>query len=102
MKLTKAEMETTVNFDASSATATVYTNQKSIIRLMENRVKQFPDAYRLLRVDAWGGHEYTMPARLVRFGKPSSEAQRAAGREKAVNLLKQRQKSVCNAVDDKL
>ena len=80
MTLTRAEQETTISYDASSQTATVYTIHPPTIRKLEKLVEACPDAYNRTRIDKWGGHWYEMPVRLIRFGKPASEARKEKAR----------------------
>lgn len=102
MQLSREEQETSIVFDASSKTASVFSANPAIIRRLNKIAESYPEAYKCIKIDRWGGHHYEMPVHLIQFRKPASEKQRAAGREKACNLLKQRQKSVCNTEGDKL
>ena len=81
MNLTREEQETTINFDAASQTASVYTCHPGTIKKMEKLSNEFPEVYKRVKVDRWGGYWYEMPVRLLRFGKPASEAQREASRQ---------------------
>lgn len=81
MNLTREEQETTISFDASSQTASVYTHHPSTIRKMEKLSNEFPEVYKRVKIDRWGGYWYEMPVRLLRFGKPASEARREANRK---------------------
>lgn len=78
-KLSKAEMQTHITWDAEQKQATVYTCDPATMRKLDRLVKEYPDAYRC----TWEGEnpsarKYTFPARYLRFGKPASEAQKAA------------------------
>lgn len=80
-RLTRAEMETIVRWDAETKQASVYTCDPIELRKLERLAAQFPDEYRLVR--EWTNptaREYTAPARLIRFGKPATEAQKERGR----------------------
>lgn len=81
MNLTREEQETTINFDAASQTASVYTCHPGTIKKMEKLSNEFPKVYKRVKVDRWGGYWYEMPVRLLRFGKPASEARREASRK---------------------
>ena len=80
-KLSKAEMQTHITWDAEQKQATVYTCDPATIRKLDRMVRECPDTYRCI----WEGQnptakKYTLPARYVRFGHPASEAVIAANR----------------------
>ena len=82
-KLSKAEMQTHITWDAEQKQATLYTCDTVTIRKLDRLVKECPNAYRCI----WVGEnptarKYTFPARYLRFGKPASEATVEAGRRK--------------------
>ncbi len=103
MHLTREEQETTINYDASSPIATVYTIHPPTIRKLEKLVAAFPDDYKREKIDRWGGHHYEMPVRLIRFGKPASEAQKEKARimaqKKAFSSLSIEEKNGSNDSD---
>ena len=78
-QLTKEEQETTVNWCAADSTATIDTADPAVMRKLDRLVQEHPDVYKVVRVDPnYAAKMYSVPARFVRFGKPASEAQRAA------------------------
>lgn len=77
--LTLPERETTVRWDAEERIAHIYTADPVYIRRLDKLVEQFPDVYKLVIRDQYGA-KYTVPNKYVRFGKPASEAQKAAAR----------------------
>jgi len=80
-KLTKEEMETTVNWCAADSMATIDCADPAIIRKLDRLVEQYPDVYKITRVDQTClAKMYSIPARFIRFGKPASAAQREAAR----------------------
>lgn len=69
IKLTKYEMETTVNYNAGEQTATVYTRDKAVMRKLDRLVEAYPESYRLLEqtdIDK----TYSMPKSFVNYRKP--------------------------------
>ena len=82
-KLSKAEMQTHITWDAEQKQATVYTCDPATMRKLDRLVREYPETYRCI----WEGEnpsarKYTFPARYLRFGKPASEATVEAGRRK--------------------
>lgn len=47
-KLTRFEMETTVNFNAEERMAILYTRDKTVMRRLDKLVAEFPDIYKLV------------------------------------------------------
>lgn len=45
-KLTRYEMETTVNFNADDQTAVLYTRDRVVMRRLDRLVKEFPDLFK--------------------------------------------------------
>lgn len=85
--ISRYEMETHITWNAEEKIATVYTCDPTTIRKLDKLVEQCPGVYSCI----WEGEnptakKYTVPARYVRFGKPISEAQAAAGREKMLKI----------------
>lgn len=86
----REEMQTTINWDAASKTAEIFTVIPTDITKLNKMCEKHPDHYKLVRVDKWGGHHYECPASRVRFSPPASEAQREAARKKLqCRLLRQ-------------
>lgn len=83
ISLSRMEMETHITWDAEGKLATVYSCDPAMIRKLDKLVNACPEAYRCIWEDANPtAKKYTLPAQYVRFGKPASEAQKKAGREK--------------------
>ena len=83
ISLSRYEMETHITWNAEEKIATVYTCDPVTIRKLDKLVSICPEVYRCIWEDVNpAAKKYTVPARYVRFGKPISEAQRNAGREK--------------------
>ena len=81
----RAERETTIRFDAEEKTAHIYTADPVYIRKLDKLTETNPESYRLTWTEPGGGaKKYEAPARLIRFGKPTTEAQREAGRKKGL------------------
>lgn len=86
---TRAEMETTIVFDAEEKIAHIYTADPVYIRRLDKLAAEHPDTYRMIWADKGdAAKKYTAPSRLIRFGKPASEARREAGRAMFAKLVK--------------
>lgn len=77
--LQAAERETTIRWDAEEKVAHIYTGDPVYIRKLDKLCENHPDEYKLVQRDEYGAR-YIGPARLIRFGKPASEARREAAR----------------------
>ena len=93
-RISRHEMETHITWNAEEKIATVYTCDPATIRKLDKLTQQCPEAYRCI----WEGEnptarKYTVPARYVRFGKPASEAMKAAGRRVAATRIKAQEKA---------
>lgn len=81
MKLTRYEHETIINFNEGEKTASVYTNNKALIKKLKQLSEERPTECRLVRIIHWGqAMEYTIPKSWVKIN-PSrilSVEQRAA------------------------
>lgn len=85
MKSTRFELETTITMNAEEPTAEVFTADPATLRRLEKLRADYPDAYvqKYAGADSGGNvyeRAYTIPKRLIRFGKPASAAKIAAGR----------------------
>ena len=85
--LTKYEMETVVNYNATEQTATVYTRDKSVMRKLDRLVADYPDTYKLINqtdIDK----TYSMPKTYVNYRKPRvlSDKQREQARQRMSKL----------------
>lgn len=89
-KLTRAERETTIRWDALDRIASIDSADPVTIRKLDKLVAQYPDTYRCIRVDdVYHAKRYEVPAKYIRFGKPASDAQRAHGRLLSSNLRRE-------------
>lgn len=48
-RLTRYEMETTINFNAEEGTAVLYTRDKAVMRRLDKLVEEFPEIYKCIR-----------------------------------------------------
>lgn len=82
-KLTRWEMETTINYNAEEQTATLYTRDKSVMRRLDKRVAEHPDVYKLI-AETDIDKTYSFPKKLLSYRAPRilTEEQRAAIRER--------------------
>ena len=87
-KLTAEERETTINFCMASPMVEIDTADPRIIRILDKRVSQYPNHYKCVKLDdAFKAKAYTIDHwKRIRFGRPASQAQREAGRRKALFL----------------
>lgn len=85
--LTQEERETTIRFDPVEKVAQIYTSDPVYIRKLDALCADHPDEYHLVRRDEYGAR-YTAPAKLIRFGKPPSEARRELMRQNAQHMRK--------------
>jgi len=82
--LTREEQETHIMWNAATKTATIDTADPAVIRKLDKLAAEYPEAYRVTRADdLYGTKWYEVEKRLIRFGKPASEAAREAARAKA-------------------
>jgi hypothetical protein len=79
---TRIEQETTINYNAEEKAAEIYTADPSIMRKLKKLSEQFPDVY-VCKESKEFQAKYIVPKRLIRFGKPASEARREAARNNA-------------------
>ena len=78
-KLSRAEMEVLIRFDADERIAHIYASYPAYIRKLDRLVEAHPETYRCVKADAYS-KSYEAPADRIRFGSPATEAQKAAGR----------------------
>lgn len=90
MAYSRDEMETSIVWNDAMKTAFVYTASPVSMRKLDKLVEQFPAVYRRTWTEETDGRitaaKYTVDARLIRFGKPASEARIAAGKRAAVKM----------------
>lgn len=99
-RITKSEQETSIVWDAEQKRARIYTADPVSIRKLDKLCDEFPTEYAHVWSDDDGtAKKYEVPARFIRFGKPSSrtmnDEQRQAARER---LSKARRNLIENTV----
>lgn len=71
MNISRLEQETTITFNAEEKTAEVYSADPVMIRKLDKLCEELPDTYQCTEVTQTGfGKMYTMPKKMIRFGKP--------------------------------
>ena len=92
-RLNSTEQETIIRYSRDESSATVYTSDRLVMARLDKLTQQFPDDYKCIWSDPQilgdglsMGKKYTLTnKKRVRFTKPASRAQRAAGK---ANLAK--------------
>ena len=80
-KLIKAEQETIIRWDAEERIAHIDTAYAPKIAMLDKLVAAYPKTYKCVFVDErYHAKKYEVPASYIKFGKPASEAQKAAAR----------------------
>ncbi len=69
MNLTKYEQEVVINFNASDASASVYTANPVWIRKMDRLLNEFPELVKLNECTSVS-RTYVLPKKLIRVGRP--------------------------------
>ena len=83
-KLIKAEQETIIRWDAEEGIAHIDSAYAPMIAKLDKLVEAYPNTYKCVFVDErYYAKKYKVPASFVKFGKPASEAKKAASRERA-------------------
>ena len=82
-KLTRYEMETTINYNAEEKTAILYTRDKAVMRKLDKLVEKCPETYKLVRETSID-KTYEFPKRLLSYRTPRvlTDEQRAKIRER--------------------
>lgn len=77
-RLTRYEMETTINFNAEEGTAVLYTRDKAVMRRLDKLVEEFPEIYKCIR-ETGIDKTYEFPKKYAIPKRPRimSEEQRA-------------------------
>jgi len=78
-KMMLAEQETIIRYNIDERLVNYYTTVPADRRKMDKRCAEFPDVFKKRRVDEYGA-EYTFPMKMVKIGKPPTEARREQGR----------------------
>ena len=68
-RLTRWEMETTVNYNAEEKTAILYTRDKTVMRKLDKLVEKCPDEYKLI-AETDIDKTYEFPKKLIAFRMP--------------------------------
>lgn len=97
-RLSRYEMETTINFNAKDPFATLYSCDKSVIRRMDKMVEEFPDLFTCIKETSIS-KTYQFPKKYAMPKRPRilSEEQREKMRER---LMKARVSQVEADEDD--
>jgi len=98
-RLSCAEQETTITYVRTDAEAVMYTSDRLRMAKMDKLCQQHPEAYRCIWTDDQilgdglpMAKRYSVPVKLLRFGKPMSEARLEAGRKAAARMRAKAQK----------
>ena len=83
--LTREEQETVLISSAASSVFEVSSADPAIVRKLERLANEFPEVYIRGKVTDYE-RSYIMPKRLLRFGRPASEARREANRRNGERL----------------
>ena len=81
--LTNEERETILLMNAASDMVDVGTFDPVFLGKLDKLCAEYPDVYRRQGYTPRGEICYVFPKKLLRFGKPASEARREAGRRAA-------------------
>lgn len=89
--LTSYEQETIINFNEEEKTAAVYTYNKAIIKMLDKLSLDYPNMFKLIRIDKYGKHiskSYEIPKKYVKIKKPKilSDAQKILAMDKAKKM----------------
>ena len=83
MGYSRMEQETSIVWDEEEQIAHIYAASPVTMRKLDKLVAEFPDVYKCVWIDKDGSaKKYEVTKRLIRFGKPASEAVREAARER--------------------
>lgn len=82
-KLTKAEMETIINYDEELSTASIYTHDQRMIGKLRDLAEKYPGQFVLERKGPNRAVTYRIPKRCVSIRPPYSEARKAQQRQEA-------------------
>ena len=98
MAYTRAEQETSIVWDDEEKVARIYASSTVSLRKLERLCEQFPEEYRKVweERDADGvltAAKYQTGCRMVKFGKPASEARKELGRRIAALAREKREGS---------
>lgn len=78
------EQETSIVWDEEEQIAHIYAASPVTMRKLDKLVSEFPDVYKCVWIDKDGSaKKYEVTKRLIRFGKPASEAMKEKARRMA-------------------
>ena len=100
----RCEQETIIRWAADESTATISTSNPAIIRRLDKLTEIAPEAYsRIFELSEIRDARYSMPVKLLRFGKPASEARREINRRNGALLAEkrahEREKNISDALE---
>ena len=98
MGYSRIEQETSIVWDEDGKVARIYASSTVSIRKLNRLCERFPDAYRRVweEKDAEGNvtaAKYETACRMIRFGKPASEAKMEAARRNAERMQERRKEA---------
>ena len=94
MTYSRAEQETSIVWDEEQKVARIYTASPATMRKLDKLCEACPDEYTRTwtetdKKDRVTAAKYEVAAKLVKFGKPASEARKEAGR-RAVAAMREK------------
>ena len=94
MTYSRAEQETSIVWDEEQKVARIYTASPATMRKLDKLCEVCPDEYTRTwtetdKKDRVTAAKYEVAAKLVKFGKPASEARKEAGR-RAVAAMREK------------
>lgn len=92
MGLTRAEMETIINFNEADDKAEIYTYNGRLIRRLTEYAAQRPEECVLCQPDASGAHKFIFPKKWVKVNAPRilTDEEREKLSERAKKMLANR------------
>ncbi len=82
-RLTRYEMETTINFNAEEGTAVLYTRDKAVMRRMDRIVEKTPDLFKLVNeTDIDKTYEFPKKYAIPKAPRVLTEEQRKKMRDR--------------------
>lgn len=79
---TLAEREVIIRWSMADKVATIHADNPVLVRKLDKLCAEYPEAYRCTRADdPYGAKRYEVDVKLIRFGKPASEARKESCRQ---------------------
>lgn len=70
-KLTRTEMETTINYNDLSDNADIYTHNPALIRKLNICCEKHPESFKMIKYDAeFGSYCYVVPKKYIKVNAP--------------------------------